>query len=301
MKTKIVFFGSGPVAAKSLSLLHESFCVEAIITKPTTEKELRFVAQDTPVFCVSSRAELDTLIEQKKFTSKLGILIDFGILVSQRTINSFEKGIINSHFSLLPELRGPDPISFAILEGRQKTGVSLMLLVEAMDEGPILSVGILTLDGSETTPSLTDELIQLSYELLKENIDLYIAGSIEPADQTVVQEKFDLQVSYTKKLHKSDSRIDWSKDAQEIEREIRAFTGWPGSKTTFSGIDCTLLGATLLNKTGDAGTLFIHEKKLAIYCGKDALVIGELKPAGKKEMDSQSFLAGYGQRLNITS
>lgn len=301
MKTSIVFFGSGPVASKSLALLKNSFTIEAVITKPTTRKELQSAAGDVEVFCVSSRTELDELIEQKKFSSDVGILIDFGILVSQKTIESFKKGIVNSHFSLLPELRGPDPISFAILEGKNRTGVSLMLLVEAMDEGPILSVGMFDLDGTETTPTLTDELIQLSYTLLKENIDVYISGELELADQTVVQDKFQLEVSYTNKLTKNDGRIDWSKEAQTIEREIRAYRGWPNSKTSFANIECTVVRATILEKSGTAGTLFVHEKKLGVFCGKNALIIDLLKPAGKKEMNSQSFLAGYSQRLHIES
>jgi methionyl-tRNA formyltransferase len=293
-KTSIVFLGSGPVAAESLRLLQEDFRIEAVITKPTTEKEMASVAKDAPLFTVSTRLELDVLIEQQMYSSKVGVIIDFGIIVSQKTIDSFERGIINSHFSLLPELRGADPISFAILDGRQKTGVSLMLLVEAMDEGPLLGFGELVLNGSETTPSLTDDLVRLSNSLLTELLDKYIDGSITISDQTG-------EPSYTRKLTKSDGSIDWSKAAVILEREIRGYAGWPKSRTTIESIDCVVTGASVLNEkaTGEPGSLFIHNKKLAIVCGENALVIETIKPAGKKEMDSIGFLNGYRNRLGV--
>ena len=139
MKDSIVFFGSGPVAAKSLSLLAENFEIESIITKPATVGEMTAaLARTVPVFAVSNKAELDKLISETSFKSQLAILIDFGIIVSRHVIDAFSHGIINSHFSVLPEWRGADPISFAILSGQAKTGVSLMLLDEGMDTGKIL-------------------------------------------------------------------------------------------------------------------------------------------------------------------
>ena len=125
-KPSFVFFGSGPVAKRNLEQLLDSFQLEAIITKPATLRDMAAIAGNAPVFAVQNKSELDELITTKKFTSQLGVLIDFGIIVSQKVIDSFPRGIVNSHFSLLPELRGADPISFAILEGLRETGVSLM-------------------------------------------------------------------------------------------------------------------------------------------------------------------------------
>ena len=146
-KLSLVFFGSGPVAAESLRLLSDDFIIEAVITKPTTRTEMSESSPNTPLFTVEDKASLDKLFNEHKFSSKLGVLIDFGIIISQQVIDFFPYGIVNSHFSLLPALRGADPISFAILEGKEKTGVSLMLLVQAMDEGPILLMHDLALDG----------------------------------------------------------------------------------------------------------------------------------------------------------
>ena len=298
-KKSLVFFGSGPVAAESLRLLANTFSIEAVVTKPTTEREMHLACPESPVFLVSNKAELDRLIESRNFSSSCGVLIDFGIIVSRKIIDYFEFGIINSHFSLLPELRGADPISFAILEGKEKTGVSLMLLVEAMDEGPILSVGQLSLDGSETTHTLSSDLIELSYNLLLECLPKYLSGEINPVSQDVIARQFNLEASYTRKLTKSDGFIDWNKTAEQIEREIRAYIGWPKSSTSLNGIDCVITKAHSLELSGEPGELFINAKTLGVYCGHGALVIERLKPAGKNAMDSSSFLNGYINKLNI--
>src|SRR5690348_2592609 len=127
----IVFFGSGPVALKSLKLLSKYVRIEAIITKPATKNTMEAAFPAVPVFAVERRAELNELCQKQDFSSELGILIDFGVIVDQQAIDSFPLGIINSHFSLLPELRGVDPITFAILSGQKETGVSLMMVVRA--------------------------------------------------------------------------------------------------------------------------------------------------------------------------
>src|SRR5690349_11528911 len=121
-KPSFVFFGSGPVAAESLQLLMQNFSVEAVVTKPKPAHHrgafpVLEVAEKfaLPVYTVSNRSELSELINGKPFASKLGVLIDFGIIVGRDVIDYFPLGIINGHFSVLPQWRGADPISFAIL------------------------------------------------------------------------------------------------------------------------------------------------------------------------------------------
>lgn len=306
---KVVFFGSGPVAAKSLELLSQDFEIEYVVTKPTTLKEMTNSANGAVVYTVSDKKELDELFATLKSESTVGILIDFGIIVSNKIIEYFPKGIVNSHFSLLPNLRGPDPISFAILEGLNKTGVSLMLLVEAMDEGPVLATGELNLDGTNTTPELTNKLIQLSYELLKDALPAYLNDTINPAtnievvprsqEEICLMQGIDFAPTYTRKLDKKDGNIDWFKPASQIDREIRAYLDWPKSRTNINGIDCVITEASVLELSGPTEDLFIHDKKLAVYCGENALLIEKIKPAGKKEMDSKSFLAGYRNKIDL--
>lgn len=291
-KDTIVFFGSGPVAAKSLGLLSENFIIEAIITKPATVQQMTSTLKEAPVYPVSNKSELDDLITSKTFNSKLAVLIDFGIIVSKTVIDSFPLGIINSHFSVLPELRGADPISFAILSGQSKTGVSLMLIDEGMDTGKILTTKVMPINADDTTPTLTDKLIILSNELLGEFIPRYVSGKVTARSQSHPD-----RATYSRKLTKEDGIIDWTKPAETIEREVRAYIEWPKTSTKIAGKDVIITTAHVLEESNTPGKVEIRGKKIIIYGSKDALVIDKLKPAGKNEMTAEAFLAGHKHLL----
>lgn len=304
MLSPIVFFGSGPVAAESLALLAQDFTIEAVVTKPRPthhhgDVPVLRVAKEIGIatYTVTNKKTLDELIASSPFKSSLAILIDFGIIISQTTIDYFQFGIVNSHFSLLPEWRGADPISFSILSGQPETGVSLMLLTAGMDEGPLLAQAPYIIPRDTTTPTLTAALIEISAASLGHIVPLYIAGEIEAAPQETVSISPIKMPTYSRKLSKEDSNIDWHKPAQQIEREIRAFIEWPKSRTTIGELDIVITKARVIPLKGQSGTISIYEKELVIYCGKDALVIEMLKPAGKKEMAGRAFLAGYKKLL----
>jgi len=301
---QIVFFGTGPVAAKSLELLAKNFNIEAVITKPKPrhhrgEFPVMSVAEklDLPVLPVINAATVSEVMQSSNFSSQVGVLIDFGIIVRRDVIDSFKRGIVNSHFSVLPQWRGADPISFAILSGQKVTGVSLMAINEKMDEGDIIAYKEQPLDGSETNPSLTQKLIQLSDLLIKSQLRQYIKTG-KTTDQSITGR----DVSYSKKIEKSDGIIDWSKPAEQIEREIRAFTEWPKSRTTLGSVEVILTKAHAVptnhteNEPGDI-TIISEANTVMVECGTGSLCIEELKPAGKNTMTAKSFLAGYRQKL----
>lgn len=296
----IVFFGSGPVAAESLRRLASYAPIEAVITKPRAEHHhgdvpvLQLAEKlELPVFTVTTKRELDALLDEHHFASRVGVLVDFGIIVSQKVIDAFPLGIVNSHFSLLPEWRGADPITFSILSGQRETGVTLMLLVAAMDEGPILAFAKLLITPTTTTPQLTDELIALSDTLLAEILPGYLEGSIVPVPQDA-----SVEPSYSRKLAKSDGAIVWDKSAEQLEREVRAFITWPKSYTTIGDLEVVITRAHVIAATGTPGTFVNRGGQLVAFCGQDALVIDELKPAGKQKMTGQAFLAGYGKYVD---
>ncbi len=295
----IVFFGSGPVGAACLKKLTSNFKIEAVVTKPkaphhkgdvpviTTAKEL-----DLPIFTASNKLELDSLVKIAKFKSKLAILIDFGIIVSSDVIDSFKLGIINSHFSLLPRWRGADPITYAILKGDDKTGVSLMLIDEGLDTGKLLTQRSIKINNEISTPELTDKLILLSDQLLEESVPKYIAGLIKPRLQPHPD-----RATYSSKIQKIDGKIDWALSAQEIQQQVRAYLGWPGSYTNILNKDVTITSATTEGNStrGSIGKLNIEKSKglLEVQCGSGILKVLKIKPSGKREMSTKDFLAGY--------
>lgn len=304
MTASVVFFGSGPVAAKSLKKLYAHTPVEAVITKPSpthhkdpapmlemcTELGL---AVHTPV----NKKELDQLFRDNSFDSKLGLVIDYGIIISKEVIDAFALGIINSHFSLLPRWRGADPITFAILSGDTKTGVSLMVIDEHMDTGKLITQKTLHLASDETTPSLTDKLISLSDELLQDYLPRYVSGAIKPRKQPHPD-----RTTYSRKLTKDDGILDFTKPAKVLEREIRAFVGWPASRTNIAGKDVIITGAHALPsagqnaKPGDINVVY-ETHQIGITTSDGTLWIDRLKPAGKNEMTAQAFLAGHKHLL----
>jgi methionyl-tRNA formyltransferase len=309
-KQSVVFFGTGPVAAQSLELLSKNFIIEAVITKPKPSHHRGTfpvvdiaLQRSLPLQYVTDKQSVSQLMKQHHFKSKVGVLIDFGIIVGPDVISSFEKGIVNSHFSLLPEWRGADPITFSILSGQEKTGVSLMLLVQKMDEGPLLDQSIVTIANNDTASSLTRKLITASDMLLQKTLASYTQGDVLPEDQTVATLLDQKTPTYSSKIAKSDGVIDWSKPASRIEREIRAYLGWPQSKTTLGSVDCIITKAHVEKDTSSKrytpGTFFKSDncQTLAVGTSQGILVIEEIKPLGKKSMSIQSFLAGYGSRL----
>jgi methionyl-tRNA formyltransferase len=299
----LVFFGSGPVAAKALELLVDDFAVEAVVTKPVPpghrgDFPVLSLAETLGIrtFTTANKKQLLELFAKHPVKSRVGLAIDYGIIIPKEVIDYFPSGILNSHFSLLPKWRGPDPITFAILNGDKETGVSLMLIVEALDEGPLLGQTIYTVLADETATTLTKYLIYESHFLLRDLLPKYLAGQIKPYPQ-----RDDIiKPTYSRKLTKAEGVIDWSKPAEQLERQIRAYIEWPKSRTNIAGKDVIITAAhvvkspidqLLVNKIGQP---FIRgTKQLAVLCGQDLFVIDRLKPAGKLEMTAEAFLAGH--------
>lgn len=299
----IVFFGSGPVAAESLKFIAAHFEIEAVVTKAVpahhkAEAPVEVLAKSLglPILLANNKKELDDIVLNTTFKSKLGIIIDYGVIVSTAVIESFPLGIINSHFSLLPEWRGADPITFSVLSGQEKTGVSLMVIDTGLDTGKLLTRKSIIIDPQDTTPTLTEKLIELSNKLLLEYVPEYQSGNLLPKNQPHPD-----RATYSHKLQKSDGIIDWRKPATTIEREIRAYTGWPQSRTTLGTIEVIITKAHAIPANYDEpGTIDVVDdlSSIMVDTSDGRLCIDNLKPIGKKEMPVQAFLRGYRSQLN---
>jgi methionyl-tRNA formyltransferase len=182
-----------------------------------------------PILFANSKAELDAVIEQNKPQSRLGVVVDYGVIISKQTIDYFPLGIVNSHFSRLPQWRGADPISFAILSGQKSTAVSLMLVEPELDTGKIIVQKSLKIADDDDIFTLTDKLVELSNELLAKYLPLYFDGKVRPRRQPHV----DRDVSYSRKLTKEDGILDPENlTATECERRVRAYLGFPKTRIT---------------------------------------------------------------------
>ncbi len=288
----IVFFGTGPVSRQCLDGIAGHFDLEAIITKPdsvsphgrTHPTPVKDWAgeHNIPLHQPADKSELAALVTPGHFTSRAGLVVDYGLIIPESVIATFPLGIINSHFSLLPEWRGADPITFALLSGQPVTGVSLMRIVPTLDEGDLLAQTEYPLPPGITISVLTQALGSLSNELLISKLPDYLDGILQPYPQDSSK-----PITYSRKLTKADGTIDWTKPAARLEREIRAYQGWPGSRTTLEDTEVTITAAHTSNTP---------REPLACPTSDGYLVIDRLKPAGKREMSSAEFLAGRANR-----
>jgi|SRR6185503_12027350 len=285
---KIVFFGSGPVASATLQGILPHFDVEAIITKPRAEGHRGSVpvlelaeSKNIPYFTPRTKKELTELFADATFTASTGLVVDYGIIISRSVIDYFKKGIVNSHFSLLPEWRGADPITFSILGGRPETaGVSLMTIDEKLDEGDLIIQKPFILTPTMTTPELTEALVSLSNKLLIDYLPKYIAGDIQPYPQPKTAPTF------SRKLTKEDGILDTTKPAQQLALEVRAFAGWPKSKIKLFGHQVVVKKARVARDQEDGA--------LVIPCGDASfLEIIELTAPSGRSMSGADFLRGY--------
>ncbi len=283
----IVFFGSGPVAAASLASLSQYFDIEVVITKavPPHHKGTAPVEElsrklNLPILFASTKKELNDIFASQSFNSRLGVVVDYGVIISEQVINSFKLGILNSHFSLLPEWRGADPITFSILSGQKTTGVSLMIIDSGLDTGKLIAQQELSISSDSTTRSLTDELVALSNQMLANYIPKYMDDQITLYDQPNT-----IAPTYSRKLTKADGDIDATKPAAQIECEIRAYLGWPGSRMKFKD-------RTLIIKKARVDSA--PNSQLDILCsdGKYLIIDQLLAPSGRT-VSARDFLNGY--------
>jgi len=239
----------------------------------------------------------DPVAELGSHKAQMAVLAAYGHIVPKSVLDQFPLGIINIHPSLLPAYRGPTPIEQAILDGVAKTGVSIMQLTAGMDEGPIYKQKLLHLNGTETKPELVEKLQKLGADMLVEILPSIFNGQLKPRQQPHPD-----RATYSHKISKADGVIDWHKSAEQIEREVRAFAGWPNSRTTLGGKEVIITQAHTVPTSGDEpeGSLNVPTNINApvMKTGNGSLCIDRLKPVGKKEMSAAEFLRGYGQNLS---
>jgi methionyl-tRNA formyltransferase len=194
-------------------------------------------------------------------------------------------GVLNVHASLLPKYRGASPVAAALLNGDDETGVSIMRLAQGWDTGPVFRQRTLAIQPEDNAGTLTDKLAALGAELLVEVIGLRVRGMItaKPQDESLA--------SYAPKLSKADGRLDWSKPAGQLAREVRAYTPWPGSYTTWKGKMLKVLAAT-----PDASSSQVEPATvlpgLRVATGQGELELERVQLEGRKPVSAKEFLAG---------
>jgi methionyl-tRNA formyltransferase len=250
------------------------------------------LAQALPVLQpLSLRKEPATVAALAALAPDLIVVAAYGLILPKSVLQIPTFGCINIHASLLPAYRGASPITAAILAGDQATGVSLMLMDEGLDTGPVLAQARQMLQPNETTTSLSQRLAEQGAALLYANLPRWLAGLLPP----IPQHELAGQPSHCGLIKKEAGRIDWQQRASQIERMTRAYTPWPSAYTTWRGEVFKLWQAAAVPGQALPGLVVNTAQGVAVGTGEGLLLLHTVQPAGKRAMDLRSFLNGAAE------
>ena len=302
---KIIYMGTPDFAVAPLeAILKAGHEVTAVVTQPDRQKGRGREVQYSPVKeCALSYGipvlqplkikEKDAVEELRKYPADIFVVAAFGQLLSEEILNMPRLGCINIHASLLPAYRGAAPIQWCVINGEEKTGVTIMQMAKGMDTGDILLQKEVVLDEKETGGSLFDRLMETGAELIVE-----VLPKIEAGELTPVVQKEEL-ATYAGKITKDMGNIDFAKSAVTIERLIRGLNPWPSAFTHYKGKILKIWEADVVSECANAenpgpGTVIAMDKEsFTLATGEGALRIRSLQPEGKKRMSCAEFMRGY--------
>jgi methionyl-tRNA formyltransferase len=306
---RIIFFGSPTEAAESLaSLIAAGHDIVSVYSQPDRRAGRGRTKTPTPVSSYANEhglsvftpkslrnneEELSRLTEAK---ADVFVVVAYGRILPPDILAIPPMGVVNIHPSLLPSFRGPSPVVTAVLEGRSHTGVTVMLLDEGMDTGPILAQSPpKQLTGTEKGAELQVLLFKEGAGMLPAVLKGLEDGSITP----VVQD--DSKATVTRMLERSDGEIDWGASAVEIDRMVRAYDPWPGTFTGWAGKGLKVLDVKVGDTTGLAvGEVTAVEGRIVVGTGSGSLDITRLQLEGRQAVAAADFLRGQPEIIGAT-
>ena len=235
--------------------------------------------------------------EFSQLAPDLVVVAAYGRIIPSELLKVPSCGFLNIHPSLLPAYRGPSPVVTAILDGLHTTGVSLILLDEGLDSGPILAQRPAPIDPDDTAEALTLRLFQMGAELMGETLPLWVKGQLTPTPQDT------MQATHTQKITKGDGQVRWEMTGEELYRRHRAFTPWPGLYTYWRGRVLKLLDVQPLDEVpskefGSVVPIDREELTVGVTTGEGLLGIGMLQLEGRQALSAQEFVRGHPDFLS---
>lgn len=293
---KLAFMGAASFAVPALDALvkagHE---IAAVYTQPPRPAGRGRAERSTPVHDRAKELGLDVLTptslrdagEQSRFAAlnlDAAVVVAYGLILPKPILDAPRLGCLNIHPSLLPRWRGAAPAARAILAGDEETGVSIIVMDEGLDTGPIVAQRRIAVPRQATTGTFEPVLAQIGADMLIEALADLDAGRSTPQSQG------EAGACYAHKFAKEDGRIDWACSAQEIDRQVRALSPWPGAWFALDNSTVKVLAAEPSAGSGRPGTLM--DDKFTVACGEGALRLTQVQRAGKAKMAGGDFLLG---------
>lgn len=299
---RIAFMGSPDFAVPALRGLHHAgHEIAAVYCQPARPAGRGQAVRRCPVHVAadalglpvrtpaSLRSDPEAQAAFRALDLDAAVVAAYGLILPQAMLDAPRRGCINIHASLLPRWRGAAPIQAAILTGDSETGITIMQMEAGLDTGLMLLRRSVPITPDTTTASLHDALAAIGADLILEAL----ASSPTPVPQE------ENEATYAPKLSREDGRIDWSKPAEIIDRQIRAFDPWPGTFTTLDGSLLKVLAARPASGSGIPGTTL--DTHLTIACGSHAVRLTRVQLPGRAVLDVEAFLRGHPVALVLYS
>ncbi len=291
---RIAFMGTPEFAVPTLeALISAGHDIPAVYTQPPRPAGRGKALRPSPVqqvaewagIAVRTPKSLRDPSEQQAFARlelDLAVVAAYGLILPEPILGAPAGGCVNVHASVLPRWRGAAPIQRAILAGDSETGITIMMMEQGLDTGPMLATTSTNID-RKTAGELTDELARLGAQLLGQVVDRW------PPAQSVPQD--DAQATYAPKISKEEAKLDFRAPAEAVERQIRAFNPVPGAYFEYAGERIKLLRAEKSELAGQPGLVLDHG--LTIACGDASIVPAIVQRAGRAPMRTDELLRGF--------
>uniref|UniRef100_UPI0026F2D72F methionyl-tRNA formyltransferase n=1 Tax=Streptococcus danieliae TaxID=747656 RepID=UPI0026F2D72F len=217
----------------------------------------------------------------------------FGQFLPTKLLNAFDFSV-NVHASLLPKYRGGAPIHYALINGDEKAGVTLMEMVKEMDAGDMIAQDSLPIEESDTVGSLFEKLAILGRDLLLAQLEPYVQGALKPIPQDPAE------VTFSPNIQPEEERLDWNKTAVQLFNQVRGMNPWPVAHTYWQDQRLKVHAVKVVDSQGPAGAIIYRDKKaLHVAAGEGAIALEVVQPFGKGKMTVQDFLNGLGRDVKV--
>jgi methionyl-tRNA formyltransferase len=296
----IVFFGTPQPAATTLeALLNSKHRVLAVVTAPDRPRgrgmqlapspvKARAKEQGLPVLQPPKLRDSEVHEELASFGADSFVVTAYGLIVPQAVLDIPKLGCFNVHFSLLPRFRGAAPVERVLIEGEEKTGITIIQMDARLDTGPVVAKAEEPIRSEDTAGSLMGRLAGRGAALMVEVLDDLESGTLHPEPQD------DSRATYANKMSPDEARIDWTLSATAINNRIRAFNPRPGAWTMFEGKRLKVM-STEVSDTGDGkhpGEIRLDRESLFVGTGSGELRLIEVQPEGRGVMSAEEFVRG---------
>lgn len=296
---RVIFMGTPDFAVPVLQELIANTTVVLVVSQPDkcvgrkqilTKTPVKIEAEKhgIPVFQPTKvRNDFDVILQTE---ADLIVTCAYGQIIPKSILDYPRLGCINVHASLLPKYRGGAPIHWCLLNGDEKTGITIMYMDEAMDSGDIIKQEEYTILENDNVGTLHEKLAILGAELLIKTLPSIIDGTNERRSQD------ESEVSYAYNIKREDERIDFSKSGKDILNQVRGLNPWPIAHFLLDGMEMKVLEATFEEKEVESIEKMVLEKKrFGITCRDGIIYLEKIKPFGKKEMKIQDYLNGINK------